>query len=247
MSISSVNNYWSTINSQNTGVKKTPVELPDMAQMSGPSGSGSGSDIKSFLAKVKNGTATESDLSAMKDKLTELKQKFGSTTPSIGGSGSDAITSFLDKVQTGTATTSDISSMKDTINTMETNMMAMMSGTMSSQSSAAATSSTADSTGLNIKDFLDKVQQGTITNSDLSTMQDTLNTTQQQVGSGTHHKHHSHHTSNSNNTNSSDNTNSTSTSQNNADLTQQFINSVMQAYSNSAGTSWENTSQDLKA
>jgi hypothetical protein len=84
------------------------------------------SDIKSFLDKVANGTATATDLQNMETELEQATSSTDSSTTASTGSSTTASTSssttassirsdlksFLDKVANGTATATDLQSME---------------------------------------------------------------------------------------------------------------------------------------
>lgn len=176
---------WNTASTQSTKQKSDTTsieELLNLAQTNSTSSSGQ-TDIKDFLDKVKNGTVTDSDLSTIQDTLTKLKQKFGTTSPSLGTNGSDEITSFLDKVQSGTVTDSDLSSMKDVLTSKENDPQSMLTAMGSMMmpppppppsSASGTTDSESDETLSSISAFLDKVKDGSVTSDDLATMQTLL-------------------------------------------------------------------------
>jgi hypothetical protein len=76
------------------------------------------SDIKSFLDKVANGTATATDLQNMETELEQATSSTDSSTTASTGSSTTAssirsdLKSFLDKVANGTATATDLQSME---------------------------------------------------------------------------------------------------------------------------------------
>jgi hypothetical protein len=76
------------------------------------------SDIKSFLDKVANGTATATDLQNMETEMEQAASSTGSSTTAstgsstgVSGIGTD-IKSFLNKVANGTATATDLQNME---------------------------------------------------------------------------------------------------------------------------------------
>ena len=141
---------------------------------------GGNSDIKNFLDKVASGTVTDSDLQSMQSELKQAEQQSGSTqsasstTTSASDIGSD-IKNFLDKVASGTVTDSDIQSMQSELKQAE-----QQSG---STQSASSTITSASDIGSDIKNFLDKVASGTVTDSDIQSMQSELKQAEQQSGS----------------------------------------------------------------
>lgn len=124
--------------------------------------------IKIFLDKVANGTATEDDLTAMQTYLQNLSSGSSQTS---GSSTEDPIGSFLSIVASGTATAEDLASMQSILQNMQP---------------ASRSGQTDDP----IKAFLDKVASGTATTDDLTAMQTFLQNLQQQTATNTHHQRH---------------------------------------------------------
>jgi hypothetical protein len=143
------------------------------------------------------------------------------------------IKSFLDKVANGTATDTDLKN-------METELEQASSSTASSTTASTSSSTGATDIGTDIKSFLDKVANGTATDTDLKNMQTELEQAQEQAASfltGT-------------NVDSSQTTNNADSNSANDDLatvfqssiSQQMLNSAISAYSNSnAGYLWNST------
>jgi hypothetical protein len=77
---------------------------------------------------------------------------------------SSEIQDFLDKVQAGTVTDTDLTAMQSTLNSLPP-------PPPPESSSASSTSSSASDLQSAIASFLDKVKAGTVTDSDLTTMQ----------------------------------------------------------------------------
>jgi hypothetical protein len=76
------------------------------------------SDIKSFMEKVANGTATATDLQNMETELEQAASSTGSGTTSSTSSSTgtssigDDVKSFMEKVANGTATATDLQNME---------------------------------------------------------------------------------------------------------------------------------------
>ncbi|HWQ62462.1 MAG TPA: hypothetical protein VN521_09140, partial [Negativicutes bacterium] len=69
-------------------------------------------DLKSFLDKVKNGTVTQDDLDAMKEKLNSSQVSANQAPPPPPQGAGDQIKTFLDKVASGTVTDADLEEMQ---------------------------------------------------------------------------------------------------------------------------------------
>jgi regulator of sigma D len=170
--------------------------LQKMQQQSGTrqvnsNSKGDGTDpIKSFLDKVAAGTATTEDLTSMQSVLQQVQQSFapngeqGNRT----GSGSDPIREFLDKVANGTITDDDLKTMQNVLKQMQqqsgSNGAHMHHRHQSSESESTNPNGTSlDTTysGSGIKEFLDKVANGTATDDDLKDMQSLLKQMQQEM------------------------------------------------------------------
>ncbi len=129
-------------------------------------------DLRSFLDKVKNGTVTQDDLTAMQEKLNSMRENAGAQAappppppPPQGGEG-DQIKTFLDKVAAGTVTDEDL-----------TAMQTWLSGATQSSQGTDGTENPGDQ----LKTFLDKVAAGTVTDEDLTAMQSWLSQAQMQA------------------------------------------------------------------
>lgn len=76
-------------------------------------------DLKNFLDKVKNGTVTQDDIAALKEKLNSIQETAGAAPPpppkDDNGLGAD-IKSFLDKVKNGTVTDDDLKALQSELN-----------------------------------------------------------------------------------------------------------------------------------
>ena len=84
--------------------------------LTGTENDSSALDLKSFLDKVKNGTITQDDLDAMKEKLNSTQTAGAMAPPPPPPQGADGtgdqIRSFLDKVAAGTVTDEDLTAMQ---------------------------------------------------------------------------------------------------------------------------------------
>jgi hypothetical protein len=157
-------------------------------------GPGPGSEIKDFLDKVANGTATEDDLKDMQSVLQKMRQKSDSSGVSSNTTqdSSDPIKSFLDKVANGTATVDDLTGMQSILQQAQ------------QQSAVNNVNDDSGSTGSDpIRDFLDKVANGTVTDDDLQNMQSVLQQMRQKSDSHGAHMHRRHNSSESDSTNPS--------------------------------------------
>jgi soluble cytochrome b562 len=124
--------------------------------------------LQDFLEKVKSGTVTDSDLSAMQNKLSSMSQQLVAmnTQQDVESmTGTSDIKDFLDKVRSGTVTDTDL---KD----MQTKLLQIQQA-----SNTNGTTSLGDISDL--KSFMEKVKGGTVTDSDLKDIQDKLNQMQQ--------------------------------------------------------------------
>ena len=147
-----------------------------------PTKSGSGVDLGSFLEKVKNGTVTEADLEGLKTQLTEAQNQTDSTTGSSESSEEtdirDSIKDLLDKVKAGTVTEEDLSEMKDLLtNAQASGGMSPMGGGRPPMMGGGPPPSDENSEA--IGSFLDKVKNGTVTESDLTDLQELLTSIQE--------------------------------------------------------------------
>ena len=125
-------------------------------------------DVKSFLDKVKAGTVSDSDLSSMQTALTKLQEQYGTSSSSLVKP-DDELSNFLDKVQSGTVTTDDLSSMKTTLSQASNNMEKHF-GPPPPGGKPPQGKNDGGALG-QIDDFLSKVQEGSVTDSDLTTIQ----------------------------------------------------------------------------
>ncbi len=154
-------------------------------------------DIKSFLAKAADGTATDSDLTSLESELQaagvmSTGSNTVSSTSSTGdsstvtgtglssGSGSGSgnimndIKSFLAKAADGTATDSDLTALESELQSAK--QTAPQPPPFSSGSSTSSSTSSSDSDTLlkEIQSFLAKVADGSVTDSDLATLKSEL-------------------------------------------------------------------------
>lgn len=160
--------------------------------------SGDGSlSIEEFLGKVKNGTVTDSDLNALQSELNSLTDGSGIAAappppppppppPSEENDAIKAITDFLEKVKDGTATDSDLSDLQAllTQSGSQTSDTSSVSAADPSSSVASASSASNTSNSISLEEFLEKVKNGSITDSDLSLLQTELNEQQGESGAG---------------------------------------------------------------
>lgn len=100
-----------------------------------------------------------------------------SSTESSTNSSSDLIREFLDKVASGTVTDDDLASIQSYLQQMQAGNTGSVSST--------GTSGNHHYRGDALKDFLDKVADGSVTDADLSSMQSLLQQMQQNTVSGT--------------------------------------------------------------
>ena len=164
-------------------IQKLEAELKQAAQASGTqtasstsstssSSSDLRSDVKNFLDKVKDGSVTQSDLQSMQ---TELKQAAPPSDAAQGAGNSD-FKSFMDKVANGTVTSTDLQKMQTQLQQMQ-----KAGGAHGHHHHGGGDSSS--SFGSDLSSFMDKVANGTVTDTDLQSMQSELQQQQQQTAS----------------------------------------------------------------
>lgn len=157
---------WESLISSANLISNIDGDTFELSSSSSATNSNASFDFKSFLDKVKNGTVTESDLEEAQTALSQTE---------LPGS-SDPIGSFLQKVKEGTVTESDLNDMQVTLNQAPPPPPPPPPGAeKASDDSSSSESSSSDL----IKDFLDKVKNGTVTQDDLTTIQTLLNQMQQ--------------------------------------------------------------------
>ncbi|MTV48207.1 hypothetical protein GJ688_04310 [Heliobacillus mobilis] len=187
MNISSLSNYSSY------SIGQMNYSRNNQVAMSGEHTSGKkpnlDPDIKNFLDKMRDGTATDDDLTNIMSTLqAKSTEDTASTTQST--SGTDDIGSFIDKLKNGSATAED---MQDIMSKMKERAslgfhQSMMNGGMTSlpfnlTGSASQAENGADST---LKSLLDKMRDGTATAEDLTNAMSTFtNATSDSTSSST--------------------------------------------------------------
>lgn len=216
MNVSSINDYWKWY--QLRGSSVTTTDSTSQSTQSSSPKNDIGLDVRNFLDKVTSGTVTDSDLSSMKDELTDAKEQFGSTCPSMMGKD---MSDFLNKVQDGSVTDDDLTAMKENLEKRKQHFAInpMMMGGIPPMMGNSGDDSEIGQNSDFIKVFLDKVKDGTVTDSDLSAMQEKLSAVQGE--SGTQEMPPPPRPA------ADDTTNQSSTY-----LTQQIIDSAFQAYDN---------------
>lgn len=167
-------------------IKQLQAELKQASQASGASQTASatastssssdlGSDIKSFLDKVKDGSVTTSDIQSMQAELQQAGPPPGPSPASNSDSGSASlktdIKNFLDKVKDGSVTQSDIQSMQTELQQAQ---QTGGSDTTKHHHHHEGGSGSSSSFGTDLTSFLDKVANGTLTDSDLTAFQSEL-------------------------------------------------------------------------
>ena len=179
-------------------------------------------EIGSFLEKVQNGTVTAEDLAAMKDKLSQLQSSAKSDTKQTtdpSGSSTLSIKSFLDKVKDGTVTDSDLSAIKEKLAAANVDGSGGMSMPPPPPPGGPPPKSSEEKDG-DISSFLQKVAARTVSNSDLSSMQELLTQLQTQASD----------TDTSSTMASSDSNSTLSIEKSYTAVSQQLIEMMMKAY-----------------
>ncbi len=167
-------------------IQKLQAELKQADQASGSSqtaanaGSGSsgiGSDIRSFLDKVKDGSVTQNDIQSMQAELQQAGPPPGAAQGTDNSTFGSDLKSFMDKVANGTVTSTDLQKMQT-----ELQQMQQKAGGAHGHHhhGGGGSSSSLDS---DLSSFLDKVANGTVTDTDLQSMQSELQQNQQQSAS----------------------------------------------------------------
>lgn len=144
------------------------------------SGNSSDSDMKVFLDKVASGTVTSTDLTTMQQELQQASQS-GSTQNS---STVADLKTFLNKVASGTVSSSDLTAMQQELQQVSQSGGAHKHhhhhGGAGNSSTSSSSSNVADLTS-----FLDKVANGSVSETDLQNMQSELQQWQGQSASST--------------------------------------------------------------
>jgi hypothetical protein len=157
MSVSSISNssdWWAYLNSLSTAKSSSSNTFSVSSAQSDSSTTKSTSSSKE----------SETDTATLLAMLSSLSGGLQSIPTSSDSEASSEIQDFLDKVQASTVTDTDLTAMQSTLNSLPP-------PPPPESSSASSTSSSASDLQSAIASFLDKVKAGTVTDSDLTTMQ----------------------------------------------------------------------------
>ena len=148
-----------------------------------PIGNSGDDPIRNFLDKVSKGTATSSDLQTMQSLLQNMAAN-RTQGAANSDSSNDPIKSFLDKIAAGTATTTDLKAMQKVLQQLQQSSASQGHHRHHHhQDNSNADKSGSTGTAMDLKTFLGKVAQGSVTSTDLLTMQTELQKFQQQFAS----------------------------------------------------------------
>jgi hypothetical protein len=156
MSVSSISNssdWWAYLNSLSTAKSSSSNTFSVSSAQSDSSTTKSTSSSKE----------SETDTATLLAMLSSLSGGLQNIPTSSDSEASSEVQDFLDKVQAGTVTDSDLTAMQSTLNSLPP--------PPPESTSASSTSSSASDLQSAIASFLDKVKAGTVTDSDLTTMQ----------------------------------------------------------------------------
>lgn len=182
-----------------------PMPLDNSSSASSSTSSSSSdtlmSDIQSFLSKAADGTVTDSDLTALESELQSAGVTGTSSTSSSSDSSTVASTSsstgsgnlmsdiqsFLSKAADGTATDSDLTALESELQSAQQSSQQFapppppVPPDSSASTSSSSASSGSDTLMNDIQSFLAKAAAGTVTQSDLTSLESEL----QSAGSAT--------------------------------------------------------------
>jgi hypothetical protein len=128
-------------------------------------------DVKNFMAKLINGTATDSDLQNIENELKQVTATQTTNSTNASSNGSDLrndLKDFMTKLKNGTATDSDLQNIE--------NELKQVTATQNSDSSNSSGSTTNNGSGLHteLRDFMAKLKNGSATDADLQQIQTEL-------------------------------------------------------------------------
>lgn len=137
---------------------------------------GKASDVKIFLEKVSNGTVTKDDLSNMQTKLQQVRQNSGSTLVAEKNNHEIDLGFFLKKVANGTVNKEDLQNTRDVLKQME------QSGNDAFFRHQHKMDSYSNNNGSDLKNFLGKVADNSVSDDDIKNMQNELQKMERHFG-----------------------------------------------------------------